>query len=122
MSQELNYFISEILGLNANPLNLWQMGAGAIVVYSVGLILVRTAGDRHFIGKYAAFDVILSIILGSTVSRTINGSALFFPSLVAAFVLVAMHWLVAAISFRLARFETLIKGNPRILIQDRQLY
>ena len=80
--------VNNALGLNVKELNLWQMGLRAAVIYIAGWIMVRVAGDRRFIGKHAAFDVILSIIFGSTLSRTINGSAPFFPTIGAGFVLV----------------------------------
>lgn len=86
------------LGLDTQQLNSWQMGLRAAIIYLAALIMVRIAGDRRFIGKYAAFDVILSIIFGSTLSRAINGSSAFFPTIFAGFVLVAMHWLFGAIA------------------------
>ena len=79
------------LGLDARQLNIWQMGLRAAIIYLAALIMVRIAGDRRFIGKYAAFDVILSIIFGSTLSRAINGNSAFFATIFAGFVLVAMH-------------------------------
>ena len=113
--------ISCALGLDAEELNLWQMGLRAAVIYVAGWIMVRVAGDRRFIGKYAAFDVILSIIFGSTLSRTINGSAPFFPTIGAGFVLVGMHWLFAGISFHFPTLEQLIKGSSRVLIRDGEV-
>lgn len=110
--------ISWAIGLNAEQLSLWQMGLRAAIIYIAALLMVRVAGDRRFIGTYAALDVLLAIILGSTLSRAINGSAPFFNSIGAALVLVWMHWLVCAIAFHSERFDTLIKGHSRILVQD----
>lgn len=116
-----NSTIDLALGLNAEQLNLWQMGLRAIIIYLSALIMVRIVGDRRFIGKYAAFDVILSIILGSTLSRGINGTSAFFATIFAGFVLVAMHWLFSSLSFRFSGFENYLKGRSRILIRDGQL-
>ncbi len=113
--------INYALGLDAKELNLWQMGLRAAIIYVSGWIMVRVAGDRRFLGKHAAFDVVLSIIFGSTLSRTINGSAPFFPTIGAGFVLVGMHWLFAGISFHFPAIEKLIKGSSRVLIRDGQL-
>jgi len=113
--------INSALGLDVKELNLWQMGLRAAVIYIAGWIMVRVAGDRRFIGKYAAFDVILSIIFGSTLSRTINGSAPFFPTIGAGFVLVGMHWLFAGISFHFPVVEKIIKGSSRVLIRDGEI-
>ncbi|MGB7444458.1 MAG: YetF domain-containing protein [Coleofasciculaceae cyanobacterium] len=118
MIQEIGDLINSVLGLNAEQLNLWQMGSRAAVIYLVAVVMVRVVGDRRFIGQYAAIDVLLGVILGSTLSRAINGSAPFFATLSAAFILVCMHWLVNAIAFRYDYFDQLIKGRSRQLIQD----
>ncbi|MEM8717827.1 MAG: YetF domain-containing protein [Cyanobacteria bacterium P01_G01_bin.39] len=113
--------IDQALGLNAEQLNIWQMGLRAAIIYVAALVMVRLAGDRRFIGKYAAFDVILSIIFGSTLSRAINGTSAFFASIFAGFVLVSMHWLFSAIAFHFNYLEHLIKGRSRVIIKDGQL-
>ena len=113
--------INQALGLNTQQLNIWQMGLRAAIIYVAALVMVRMVGDRRFIGKYAAFDVILSIIFGSTLSRAINGTSAFFQTIFAGFVLVGMHWLFSALSFHYSRFEDRIKGKPRYLIKDGQL-
>ena len=117
----LNSTIDWALGLNAEQLNLWQMGLRAVITYLSALIMVRMVGDRRFIGKYAAFDVILSIIFGSTLSRGINGTSAFFATLFAGFVLVGMHWLFSALSFHFSKLENYLKGRSRVLIRDGQL-
>lgn len=109
------------LGLKTSQLNIWQMGMRATIIYLVALIMVRTVGNRRFIGKYAAFDVILSIILGSTLSRAINGTSAFFETIFAGFVLVGIHWLISSIAFHFTQFESPIKGRSRILIKNGQL-
>ena len=113
--------VNNALGLNVKELNLWQMGLRAAVIYIAGWIMVRVAGDRRFIGKHAAYDVILSFNYGSTLSRTINGSAPFFPTIGAGFVLVGMHWLFAGISFHFPVIEKIIKGSSRVLIRDGEI-
>ena len=99
------------LGLKAQQLNIWQMGLRAAIIYLAALLMVRIAGDRRFVGKYATFDVILSIIFGSTLSRAINGTSAFFETIFAGFVLVGMHWLFSAIAFHFTKFESTIKGR-----------
>lgn len=113
--------IDKALGLNAQQLNFWQMGLRAAIVYVAALIMVRIVGDRRFIGKYAAIDVILSIIFGSTLSRGINGTSAFFETLFAGFVLILMHWLFSTLAYHFPSFETQIKGRSRVLIKDGQI-
>ncbi|MGB3308102.1 MAG: YetF domain-containing protein [Nodosilinea sp.] len=119
--QNLNSLISHLLGLDASPLSVEQICLRAAVVYIVAMLMVRVVGDRRFAGKYAAIDIILSITLGATLSRAINGTAPFFPTLAGGVVLVAMHWLLAAVSFQLPQLEPWIKGRSRRLVQHGQV-
>ena len=121
MQMIATFDINMALGLNAQQLNFWQMGLRAAIIYLAALIMVRMAGDRRFIGKYAAFDVILSIIFGSTLSRAINGTSAFFETIFAGFVLVGMHWLFSAIAFHSTKLESFIKGRSRLIIKNGKL-
>lgn len=118
--EEFAQGISYALGLNVEDLNVWQMALRALVVYVVALSIVRV-GEKRLLGRSTAFDFILAIILGSVVSRAINGGAPFFPTLVAGALLVGVHWLFAWLAFRSDRFGTLIKGSPRILVKDGEI-
>jgi len=51
-------------------------------------------------------------------SRAINGSAPFFPTLLSGFVLVGMHWLLGVLAYHASWFGTLVKGSPVLLIKD----
>lgn len=106
--------------LPQDDLTIGHMAARAVVVYVTALATARL-GDRRFLGKASAFDVILAIILGSVVSRAITGSAPFFPSLVAGFVLVMTHLAFAVTQFHFSRFGKLIKGNPRVVVRDGEI-
>jgi len=118
---EVGDLLSWLLALDAQQPNIWQMGLRATIIYVAAVAMVRLVGDRRFIGKYAALDVLLGVILGSTLSRAINGSAPFFATLGAALVLVLIHWLFAALAFQYERFDTLIKGHSRVLVRDGQI-
>ena len=109
------------LDIDVRDLSIWQMGLRAAVIYLAALIMVRIAGERRFIGKYAAFDVILSIIFGSTLSRAINGTSAFWETIFAGCVLVLMHWLISAIAFHFTKLESKIKGRSRYLIKNGEL-
>jgi uncharacterized membrane protein YcaP (DUF421 family) len=117
---ELQSRIGWLLGLNVDTLNAGHMLARAVVVYIATIIMVRV-GEKRFLGKSTAFDVILGIILGSVVSRAINSSTEFFPTLAAGFFLVALHWTFAVIAFRSDRLGTLVKGSTRKLVKDGQI-
>jgi uncharacterized membrane protein YcaP (DUF421 family) len=101
--------------LDEDELGVRHMVVRAIVVFAIAVTIVRL-GEKRFISENTAFDVILGVMLGSVVSRAITGPSPFVPTHCAAFVLVGLHWLLAAL--RSSRFGTLIKGNARVLIRD----
>lgn len=114
-------WIKQALAIGADSLEWWQIVFRAAVVYLAALVMVRIGGSRHFIGKYAAFDVVLSIMLGATLSRAINGSAPFFGTLIGSFALVSIHRLLATLSYRSGRLEQWIKGEPYVIIQNGEI-
>jgi len=94
-----------------------QMILRAVIVFIIAVVLARI-GSRRFMGRSAAFDLILGIMLGSVLSRAITGQSPFFPTLGAAGALVAMHTLVAVLAYRFHWFGTLAKGDARLLVKD----
>ena len=97
------------IGLEPNDLTWAQVSLRGIIIFIAAVVMVRLA-DKRFMGKKAAFDVILGFILASMLSRGINGSAALFPTLVCGFVLVALHRVMAAIAFRCHGFGVLVKA------------
>lgn len=117
---DLETGIREMLGIVNNDLMWWQMLIRATIVYIAALLMVRL-GDKRFFGKSTAFDVILGIVFGSVVSRAITGSAPFFPTLVAGFTLVMLHWVLATAAFHSDWFGDVVKGHSRILVKDGEI-
>jgi uncharacterized membrane protein YcaP (DUF421 family) len=122
MIQEIWASIQGALGVDVDvkELTLAQMALRALIIYMAGVALVRL-GKKRFLGKNTAFDVLLAIMLGSLLARAINGSAPFFETLGAAFVLVSLHWLFAAGAFHSERFSRLIEGTARTIIRDGEM-
>lgn len=108
------------LGLEAKDITFLQMALRGIVVFMVALATVRVANKR-FLSKMTAFDAILGFIMASMLSRAINGSAPFFPTLGTGFVLVGVHALLAKLSFRSDRFGIWVKGNTETIVRDGRL-
>ncbi len=112
--------IDAALGLNAESLGVVQMALRAAIVYFVALAFVRI-GDKRFLGKNTAFDVVIGIMFGSVMSRAITSPPDFLPVIVAGGVLVALHFLVALLTFRSDRIGTLVKGQERTLVRDGEI-
>ena len=112
--------ISELLGLGADKLLLWQMALRAVLVYLAAIVLVRL-GEKRFLGNFAALDIILGFMLGSVLAGAITGSTGFFETILgAALILVFMHWLFAQLAYSSERIADVIKGDPRVLVREGQ--
>ena len=95
----------------------WQECARAVVIFAYGLALVRLAGRRVF-GKWSALDIIVSIIVGSNLSRALTGSAALLGTLAATTLLMALHWLLAHAAARSSRLSELVEGPAIELARD----
>lgn len=122
MLQELRDAAEGLLGLgrDAGDVTAGQMALRAVLVYASTLAVVRL-GSRRFLGRATAFDVILGIMIGSVMSRGINGSAGLVPTLAAGVVLVALHGLFAMLAFRTSWFGDYVKGRPVLLVEDGRI-
>jgi uncharacterized membrane protein YcaP (DUF421 family) len=109
--------IEQWLGTDAQQLSFAQMAVRAILVFVFALALVRLAGKR-FLGRQTAFDTVLGIIVGSVLSRAINGSAPLLPTLGASLVLLAVHRLFGSMAYRSVRMRRWIKGSASKLMDE----
>ncbi len=89
----------------------FQECARAAVVFAYGLAVVRVAGRRVF-GKWAALDIIVSVIVGSNLSRALSGQAALTGTLAATTFLMAMHWVLAQAAARSRWFAMMVEGTP----------
>ena len=105
------------LGLEVGDVDAVQMALRTVLIYVSTLVIIRL-GNKRFLAEATAFDVIIGIMLGSVMSRAINGSAPFFPTVAAGFMFVIIHWLLAALSVRLDWLGPFVKGGPTLLIKD----
>lgn len=105
------------LGKSASALTAGQVMFRAALMYLVGFVMLRF-GEHRFLGKNAAFDVVLGFIFGAMLSRAINGSGPFFATLLAGVVLLTLHWLFATLSLQSRGLSRLLFGRPHLLVQD----
>lgn len=98
-------------------LSVGQECARAALIFAYGLLLVRISGRRTF-GKWSALDIVVSIILGSSLSRALTGGAPLAGTLVACTVLLFLHWLAAQAAARSPRLASLLEGRPVIIVRD----
>ena len=111
--------VARLLGLGRDiaDVDSGQMALRTVIVYAFALAIIRL-GSKRFLSQASAFDVIVAIMFGSIASRAINGSAPFVPTLASAAMLVAVHWLLAALAHRIDWLGPLVKGTPTRLVVD----
>ena len=113
-------FLYQFIGTDEETILWWQMIIRATIVFIIALIMIRIGGKRIF-GKHSAFDIVLGIVLGSILGRAITGNAPFLSSIIAGFTLVALHWLLAFLSYRLNFLGQYIKGNFQCLVENGEI-
>jgi len=97
-----------------NHIEWWQELPRAVVVFVFGLVLLRVSGRRVF-ARWSALDIIVSIIMGSCLSRALTGSAPLGGTLLAMILLAFLHWLLALTAARSVRFARLVEGGAVVL-------
>jgi uncharacterized membrane protein YcaP (DUF421 family) len=108
------------LNLESRDLTFLHMALRCVVVFIASLVMVRFAKKR-FLPHKTAFDAILFFIFASMLSRAINGSAPFFPTLGTGFVLVALHRMLAFLACKCHTLGQWIKGSETILVKEGEV-
>jgi uncharacterized membrane protein YcaP (DUF421 family) len=111
--------IANVFG-HGRDLDALQMAARAFVLFFVALALIRIGGMRTF-GRKSSLDSVIVIVLGAVLSRPIVGVSPAVPTVVAAFVLVLVHRLVALATASLPWLDRLIKGSSATLYEHGKL-
>ena len=109
-----------VIGRSGEEIGLAQMLARALVVLVVGFALVRFSTPRIF-SKATPIDIVLAVVIGSNLSRTMTGNAPFLPVIAATIVLVALHALITRLASYWRPLGTLIKGEACVLARDGEL-
>ena len=114
--------VQAFLGLGIEPKDLTslQVSIRGIIVFVATLVMVRISSKRSLAEK-TAFDAALIIIIASVLSRAINGSAPFVPTLVVGFVLVFLHRLLALGAYASHTFGILVKGKPVVIVENGRI-
>jgi uncharacterized membrane protein YcaP (DUF421 family) len=110
-------FFDSIIGSDKETIEWWQMCVRAFLVFFIALIMIRIAGMRTF-GKKSAFDVLVGILLGSILGRTITGNSPFIGTLCAGFVIVSLHRVIGIITFYNDFAGKIVKGESEILYKN----
>lgn len=110
--------MSEWIGGDAHHIVWWQSPCRHHLLY--GLAIIRVFGRKAF-GKQSPIDIVLAIVIGSNLSRTLTATAPLLPTLAATLVLVLCYWSVGQLAARWNMFSRLVKGDPITLVQEAAL-
>lgn len=99
-----------VFGPDSAHIAWYQECARSALIFVYGLVLVRVAGRRIF-GKWSALDIIVSIVIGSNLSRALTGNANLWGTLAATTLLVALHWVLAHLVARSTLLSRIIEGS-----------
>jgi uncharacterized membrane protein YcaP (DUF421 family) len=98
-------------------LTLGQECARAALIFCYGLAMLRLSGRRTF-AHMSAIDLVISIIVGSNLSRAMTGGVPFWGTLASVIVLVVLHLMLAFAVARSPRLARWVEGDPVILSRD----
>src|SRR3982750_1064276 len=118
----LQDFVLMLLGPDgkATQLTLLQIALRGFVIFITGLAIVRI-GDRRSLAQKTAFDAIFIVLIGSMLSRAINGTAPFFTTIAAGIVLMVIHRVCAFGACKSHSFGTLLKGRAITLVRNGEV-
>jgi uncharacterized membrane protein YcaP (DUF421 family) len=86
------------------------------LAYAALVLLLRVSGKRT-LAKLNAFDLIVTVALGSTLATVLlSKSVALLEGLTAFVLLVGLQYLVAWLSVRSPRFSDLVKSEPTLLL------
>ncbi|WP_249218813.1 DUF421 domain-containing protein [Falsirhodobacter algicola] len=100
----------------------WQGIVRTIIVgalaYALLVLFLRVSGKRT-LAKLNAFDLVVTVALGSTLSAVLLQESIALGEGAAAFVLlILLQYSVTFLSVRSARFARLVRSEPALLARD----
>ncbi len=97
---------------------LLRVAVMALLAYAALVVVLRTAGKRS-LSKLNAFDLVVTVALGSTLATVLLGKDVALVEGALAFAMLALlQWGVARLSVASATFRQLVRSQPRLLVED----
>ena len=88
------------------------------LAYSWLIVVLRMAGKRS-LSKLNAFDLVVTVALGSTLATVLLTKDVAFLEGALAFCMLALlQWLVSRLSVSSRRFSQLVRSQPRLLVEN----
>jgi uncharacterized membrane protein YcaP (DUF421 family) len=103
-----------------DPHELMMTAARAGAVYVLMLIVIRMLGKRT-VGNFAAFDLLVALMLGEVVDEIIYGDVTFLQGTVAIVVIAAAQASNAWLTWWDHGFDKLLEGQPTVIVKNGKL-
>ena len=114
-SQFLTLLVGE--GVEPKDLTALQLSARGVIILFVALVLVRL-GAKRALARKTPLDMVMIVIVGSLLSRSINGSGPLFGTIAASFVLVILHRGLEFLAYSFHPLGVAMKGAPGLVVED----
>ena len=99
----------------------WELVVRAVIIYVFLLVLLRLTGKRQ-VGQLAPFDLVLLLVISNTVQNAMNaGDNSVSAGIVLAITVVLLNSLMAKLTWKLKKAESLIEGEPQVLVHNGKL-
>lgn len=83
----------------------------------VGLVLLLRVAGKRTLSKLNAFDLVVTVALGSTLATVLLSSdVVLLEGLLAFAILILAQYVIATLSTRSDRFRRLVQAQPRLLV------
>lgn len=109
--------VQMLIGPDKATVAWWQMCIRAVIIFAVGLAIIRISGARTFT-RGSPLETVVAIIFGSNLSRALTGNAPFWPVILATILLVLLHALLAQAAIRSRLVAYLVKRPPVTLAKE----
>ena len=92
-----------------------------ILTYGALIVLLRLSGKRT-LAKFNAFDFVVTVALGSTLATVLLDSSIALAEgILAIALLIGLQYGISWLSARSARFRSLIKSEPTLLVHQGEI-
>src|SRR5688500_12156974 len=103
-----------------DPQELMLTAARAFAVFVLMLIVIRALGKRT-VGNFAAFDLLVAVMLGEVVDEIIYGDVTFLQGSVAIVTIAGLAFVDSALSYASKPLQRLLEGSPTVLMRHGKL-
>jgi uncharacterized membrane protein YcaP (DUF421 family) len=103
-----------------DPHELTMTALRALAVYFLMLVVIRVLGKRT-VGNFAAFDLLVALMLGEVVDEIIYGDVSMAQGFVAIGVVAGAQYVNAWLSYWDHGFDAILEGKPTPIVRNGEM-